>query len=58
MKVKQSDDTVRAVRRGAYLSAWPIEAQLEALTDASNGDDTKLKRLMADIAKIKDTYPK
>lgn len=47
--------TYRANRRREYPS---IERQLEALYDARNGDDTKLKAIDQQIADVKLKYPK
>ena len=50
-------EEVQSRRRQAYLDRWPVSSQLEALTDAAQGNTDKLKQLMADIQAIKQTYP-
>lgn len=45
-------------RRAGYLKAWPVEAQLEALTDAASGRPEKLARLLDALKAVKDLYPK
>lgn len=45
-------------RRHAYLTAWPVSQQMEALTEAAMGRPEKLDRMTADFAAIKAANPK
>lgn len=60
MKVQHtaSLDEISLRRKEAYLKMWPIERQLEALTEAQEGRCEKLERLREDFLKIKDMFPK
>lgn len=50
-------DVVREQRKQRYLEKWPLEAQLEALTEASMGRPGKLEKLREDLAEIRRTLP-
>jgi len=43
-------DMVRERRKQMYLEKWPVEAQMEALTEASMGRPEKLENLKKDLA--------
>ena len=60
MKVthRPDDDEIRQRRRAAYLEAWPVEDQLEAITEAYAGRVEKFAQLVADFSAIKDIFPK
>lgn len=45
-------------RREAYLKAWPVHAQIEALVDAAAGRTTKLDQMTAEFSAIKAAHPK
>lgn len=45
-------------REDAYLQAWPVAQQFEALQDAINGDNAKLTQMNADFEAIRQQYPK
>lgn len=53
-----NDTDIANLRKRAYLKQWPVELQLEALTEASNGHPEKLEKLKNDIMAIKKLYPK
>ena len=48
----------RDQRKAAILAAWPVHAQLEAITEAASGDSTKMEAMVEAIAEIKRQYPK
>lgn len=50
--------TWRQVRARAILATWPVPAQLEAHSDASNGNPAKLEQMQTDVAAIKAAVPK
>lgn len=45
-------------RREAYLQAWPVPQQMEALTEAADGRPEKLAQMRADFAAIRAAHPK
>lgn len=55
---RPTNDEILMKRRAAYLEAWPVEAQLEALTEAYSGRVEKFAQLVADFSKIKEIFPK
>lgn len=50
-------DQVAAERRSAYLAAWPLEKQAEALFEAAAGRAEKLDAMTADFAAIRGARP-
>lgn len=50
-------DMVRERRKQMYLEKWPLEAQLEALTEASMGRPDKLETMKEDLAEIRRVLP-
>lgn len=45
-------------RRRAYEEAWPIHRQMEAHAEAAAGKKEKLDEMLAEMASIKQKYPK
>ena len=54
---KPTSAEVRKKRKEEYLSQYPIEIQLEALTEAAMGNDTKLKELVKGLSMIRESLP-
>lgn len=48
----------RAARKEMILKTWPVDKQLEALTESANGRHDKLLELQDFLTKVKETYPK
>lgn len=48
---------VRKKRKEEYLSQYPIEIQLEALTEAAMGNKKKLKELVKGLSVIRESLP-
>lgn len=59
MKISYSPtvEEVRKKRKEEYLSQYPIEIQLEALTEAAMGNKKKLKELIKGLSDIRETLP-
>ena len=59
MKVthKPPDDEVRERRKKAYLARYPVEIQLEAITEASLGRPGKLNELVKGLSEIRESLP-
>ena len=59
MKISYSPTSaeVRKKRKEEYLSQYPVEIQLEALTEAAMGDKTKLKELVKGLSVIRESLP-
>lgn len=59
MKISYSPTSaeVRKKRKEEYLSQYPVEIQLEALTEAAMGDKTKLKELVKGLSMIRESLP-
>lgn len=55
---EQINAYVDDARRDAILRAWPVSAQLEALTENMAGRPEKLNKLLSDISQIKQEFPK
>lgn len=53
MNFGEINDTVRKVRKMEILNKWPIDKQLEAITDFLAGDETKFKQLKESLDTIK-----
>ena len=54
---KPTAEEVRKQRKEEYLSQYPIEIQLEALTEAAMGDEKKLKELVKGLSVIRESLP-
>ena len=59
MKISYSPTSaeVRKKRKEEYLSKYPIEIQLEALTEAAQGRLEKLNELLQGLAEIRESLP-
>ena len=59
MKVthKPPDDEVRERRKRKYLEKYPVEIQLEAITEASLGRPDKLNELVKGLSDIRESLP-
>ena len=54
---KRSREKTQQLRQDAYLRLWPVEKQLEAITEAANGRTEKIDRMAADFTAIRDSLP-
>ena len=54
---KPTPGEVRKKRQKEYLERFPVEVQLEALTEASSGRPEKLDELMQGLAEIRGALP-
>ena len=54
---KRTRERTSRLRQEAYLRLWPVEKQLEAITEATNGRTEKMGRMAADFAAIRDSLP-
>lgn len=54
---KPTSAEVRKKRKEEYLSQYPIEIQLEALTEAAMGRTAKLDELVKGLSDIRDSLP-
>ena len=54
---KPTSAEVRKKRKEEYLSQYPIETQLEALTEAAMGRTTKLDELVKGLSVIRESLP-
>ena len=52
-----TDEQIREARQRHYLTLWPVEKQMEAHADNANGNDAKLKKMLADFEAIKKSLP-
>ena len=57
IKYKPTSAEVRKNRKEEYLSKYPIEIQLEALTEAAMGRTTKLDELVKGLSVIRESLP-
>jgi len=57
IKYKPTSVEVRKKRKAEYLSKYPIEIQLEALTEAAQGRPEKLNELLQGLAEIRESLP-
>ena len=57
IKYKPTSAEVRKKRKEEYLSKYPIEIQLEALTEAAMGRTAKLDELVKGISNIRESMP-
>ena len=54
---RPTPDEVRKKRQDEYLRQYPIEVQMEALTEAAMGRPGKLDELRDGLAKIRESIP-
>ena len=54
---KPTPEEVRKNRQREYLERYPVERQLEALTEAAQGRPEKLNELMQGLAEIRGALP-
>ena len=54
---KPTPEEVRKKRQNYYLELFPVERQLEALTEAAQGRPEKLNELMQGLAEIRGALP-
>ena len=54
---KPTPEEVRKKRKAEYLQRFPVDAQLEALTEAASGRPEKLNELMQGLAEIRGALP-
>jgi hypothetical protein len=54
---KPTSAEVRKKRKAEYLSKYPIEIQLEAITEAAQGRPEKLNELLQGLAEIRGALP-
>lgn len=54
---RPTPDEVRRRRKERYLSDYPIETQIEALTEAAMGRPDKLNELLQGLAEIRGALP-
>ena len=57
IKYKPTSAEVRKKRKEEYLSQYPIEIQLEALTEAAMGRTAKLDELVKGLSNIRESLP-
>ena len=57
IKYKPTSAEVRKKRKEEYLSQYPIEIQLEAITEAAQGRPEKLNELLQGHAEIRESLP-
>lgn len=60
MKVKTvpTESEIRERRRAAYLARYPVESQLEALTEYADGRPEKLNEMLSGMDRIRAELPK
>ena len=51
------DDEVRERRKKAYLEKYPVETQLEAITEYAQGRPDKLNELVKGLSEIRESLP-
>ena len=54
---KPTAEEVKMKRKEEYLQQYPIEIQLEALTEAAMGRTTKLDALVKGLSDIRESLP-
>lgn len=57
IKYKPTSVEVRKKRKAEYLSKYPIETQLEAITESAQGRPEKLNELLQGLAEIRESLP-
>jgi hypothetical protein len=50
-------ESIRIARKDAYLKAWPVDKQMEAIGDHLAGDSTKFDLMQVAFDKIKEDFP-
>lgn len=50
-------EEIRERRRTEYLTQWPVERQLEALSEAAMGRPEKLEQMKRDLSDIREVLP-
>ncbi len=58
IEFKNSWNTYDKQRKEAILEKWPVDKQLEAITESSLGRPEKMGALLTDIEAIKSAIPK
>jgi hypothetical protein len=54
---RPTPEEVRKKRKNEYLTRFPVEKQLEALTEAAQGRPEKLNELLQGLAEIRGALP-
>ena len=57
IKYKPSKEETKRKRKEKYLSDYPIDMQLEALTEAAMGRTAKLDELVKGLSVIRESLP-
>ena len=57
IKYKPSKEETKRKRKAEYLSKYPIEIQLEAITESAQGRPEKLNELLQGLAEIRESLP-
>ena len=59
MKVQHipTPEEIRERRRAEYLARWPVERQLEALSEAAMGRPEKLDEMKQGLLEIREALP-
>lgn len=57
IEYRPTPEEVRARRKEAYVKAYPLEVQMEALTEAALGRTEKLEELKKGLSKIRESLP-
>ena len=59
MKVQHipTPEEIRERRRAEYLARWPVERQLEALSEAAMGRPEKLDEMRRGLLEIREALP-
>lgn len=57
IEYKPTPDLIKKARRTAYLATYPVEVQLEALTEAAQDRPEKLNDLVAGLSSIRKSFP-
>ena len=57
IKYKPTSAEVRKKRKAEYLQRFPVDVQLEALTEAASGRPEKLNELLQGLAEIRESLP-
>ena len=59
MKVQHipTPEEIRERRRAEYLAQWPVERQLEALSEAAMGRPEKLDEMRQGLLEIREALP-
>ena len=57
IEYRPTPEEVRKKRQTEYLQRFPVDVQLEALTEAAQGRPEKLNELMQGLAEIRGALP-